>query len=101
MTGARFELAFIDRAAQKEYLSLDGSVRKLVDKGLARLAARGDEIGKPLSGDLAGCRELKFRAEGLRVIYRIANGAVEVVEIIAIGHRGGGEVFGTASRRIG
>lgn len=101
MTSARFKLAFIDRAAQKEYLALDGSVRGLVDKGLARLAARGDEIGKPLSGDLAGCRELKFRAEGLHVIYRIVNGTVEVVEIIAIGRRSRGEVFGIASRRIG
>lgn len=83
MSVARFKVEFYDKTAEKEYLSLDGSVRAMVDKGIARLALRADEIGKPLSGLLAGCRELKFRTDGIRVIYRIRDGHVEVVQIIA------------------
>lgn len=85
MSVARFKVEFYDKTAEKEYLSLDGSVRAMVDKGIARLTLRADEIGKPLSGLLAGCRELKFRTDGIRVIYRIRDGHVEVVQIIAIG----------------
>ena len=87
MSVARFKVEFYDKTAEKEYLSLDGSVRAMVDKGIARLALRADEIGKPLSGLLAGCRELKFRTDGIRVIYRIHDGHVEVVQIIAISAR--------------
>ena len=97
MSVARFKVEFYDKTAEKEYLSLDGSVRAMVDKGIA---LRADEIGKPLSGLLAGCRELKFRTDGIRVIYRIRDGHVEVVQIIAIGARGKGKVFDLASRRL-
>ena len=88
------------RGAQSEYAALDGSVRNMVDKGLARLRVRPDEIGKQLSGPLASCRELKFRADGLRVIYRIRNGQVCIVDILAIGQRDRGKVFTDAQRRL-
>ena len=78
-----YELVFT-RGAQSEYAALDG---------LARLRVRPDEIGKQLSGPLASCRELKFRADGLRVIYRIRNGQVCIVDILAIGQRDRGKVF--------
>lgn len=100
MSAARYRISFIDRAAQKEYRELDGAVKRIVDNGLARLAQRADQIGKPLSGSLAGCKELKFRANGIRVIFRIVNGVVEVVEIVAIGRRDKGSVFTTAERRL-
>lgn len=96
----RFEISFIDSNAEKEYLSIDGSLRKMVDNGLARLALRADEIGKPLHGKLAGCKELKFRADGLRIIFRIVNGTCEIVEIVAIGRRDKGKVFDKATRRV-
>ena len=100
MNVERFKVGFISRAAQKEYDSLDGSVRVMVDKGLLRLALRADEIGKPLSGALAGCKELKFRANGIRLIYRIRNKNIEIVQVIAIGPRSNGKVFEIAARRI-
>lgn len=100
MSAARFEVEFYDRDAEKEYLSLDGSVKAMVDKGIARLALRADEIGKPLGGLLTGCRELKFRADGIRVIYRIHGGHVEVVQVVAIGPRDKGRVFDVAAKRL-
>lgn len=94
-----YELVFT-RGAQREYASLDGSVRSMVDKGLARLRVRPAEIGKQLSGPLASCRELKFRADGLRVIYRIRNDQVQIVDILAIGQRDRGRAFADAQRRL-
>ena len=61
MSVERFKIGFICSAVRREYDSLDGSVRAVVDKGMLRLALRADEIGKPLSGALTGCRELKKR----------------------------------------
>ena len=78
-----------------------GSVRSMLNKGLARLRVRPAEIGKALSGALAGCRELKFRADGLRVIYRIRDGQVQIVDILAIGARDHDRAFRDAERRLG
>lgn len=100
MSAVRFEVEFYDKAVEKEYLALDGSVRVMVDKGIARLALRADEIGKPLLGRLAGCRELKFRVDGIRVIYRICGSRIEVVQIIAIGARDKGRVFDITAKRL-
>ena len=100
MSVERFKIGFICSAVRREYDSLDGSVRAVVDKGMLRLALRADEIGKPLSGALTGCRELKFRSDGIRLIYRICGERIELVEIIAIGKRDKGEVFGTAENRL-
>ena len=99
MTG-RFVLRFFNRDALEEYKSLDGSVRKLVDLGLAKLRVRADEIGKPLRGELSDCRELKYREAGIRVVYRIVGEKVEIVEVVAIGARDKGKVFAVASRRL-
>ncbi|WP_165056572.1 MULTISPECIES: type II toxin-antitoxin system RelE/ParE family toxin [unclassified Adlercreutzia] len=100
MTSTRFKVEFYNRAAYKEYLALSGSTRTMVDKGIARLALRADEIGKPLAGKLAGCKELKFRASGIRIIFRIREGRVEVVQIIAIDQRDKSKVFAKASQRL-
>ncbi len=100
MSAVRFKVEYLCSAAKKDYEALDGSVRVMVDKGLARLALRADKIGKPLSGLLSSCRELKFRVDGIRVIYRIRNGEIEIVQIVAVGHRDKGKVFDTAIRRL-
>ena len=93
-------IRFIDKDAEKEYLNLDGSVRKLVAVGLKKLETRADEIGKPLHGELQGLRELKYRKDGIRVIYRIVNGEVQIVEIVAIGNRRADAVFSDAAKRL-
>ncbi|MET3507766.1 type II toxin-antitoxin system RelE family toxin [Halalkalibacter oceani] len=70
----RFLLQFIDANALKEYRKLDGSVKKLVDIALKKLEARANEIGKPLERKLKGCKEIKFRKNGIRIIFRIVKG---------------------------
>ncbi len=97
---ARFSIRFINKDAVREYQKLDGSVKKLVNVGLKKLEERADQIGKPLAGGLQGCKELKYRKHGIRVIFRISAKQVEIVEIIAIGARSGGEVFANAQGRL-
>ncbi len=94
-----YELVFT-RGAQKELADLDGSVREMVLKGLARLRVRPLEIGKPLGGSLTGCRELKFRSDGIRVVYRVRGGQIQIVDILAIGARDKGKAFRTAEQRL-
>ena len=96
----RFTVEFYNDEAAKEYRKLDGHVKKLVNAGLKKLETRADEIGKALEGDLSGCKELKYRKDGIRVIFRIAGGVIEIVEIIAIGNRSEGEVFKAAEKRL-
>ncbi len=55
-----------------------------------------EKVGKPLSGELAGCS--RIRTSDLRIIYRVHAGIVEVL-IIAIGPRRNDEVYKTASKR--
>ena len=67
----KFKVQFYDEDVEKEYKKLDGSIKKKVDIGLRKLEQRADEIGKVLVGDLFGCKELKYRKDGIRVIFRI------------------------------
>jgi mRNA interferase RelE/StbE len=96
----RFDVRFYDKAVEKEYRSLDGSAKRLVDVGLAKLRVRADEIGKPLHGDLKACKELKFRGIGIRVVFRILEDRAEIVEVLAIGPRDKGEAFTVAAHRL-
>lgn len=106
MSEDKFVLNFHPKA-QKEYSKLDGSSRNLVDKGLAKLRFRADEIGKPLSNKrgtlLTGCRELKFKQAGLRVVYRLTGekqDQLEIVWILSTGNRADEEVFTDSVKRL-
>lgn len=54
-----------------------------------------DKSGKPLSGELAGCR--RIRSGDVRIVYRVDAGIVEVL-IIAAGPRRNDEVYRTARK---
>ncbi len=97
---ARFVIEFYNKEALRDYQKLDGSIKKLVNIGFKKLEERADQIGKPLEGPLRGCKELKYRKHGIRVIYRITGTKIEVVEIIAIGARRDGAVFKSATTRL-
>ena len=102
----RFEI-IMDPDAAKEYQKLDNSVISIVDKALSRLEKRADEIGKPLrnqkNSKLAGCKEIKLRDAGIRIVFRVANQVVHVlrvVYILAIEQRSDDFVFKLASKRL-
>ncbi|WP_165170819.1 type II toxin-antitoxin system RelE/ParE family toxin [Adlercreutzia sp. ZJ242] len=97
----RFQVVFYNEAAAKEYRKLDGSTKKLVNVALKKLETRADEIGTPLERELSGCKKLKWRNAGLRMVFRIVDeNTVEVVEIIAIGQRDNERVYKLATRRL-
>jgi mRNA interferase RelE/StbE len=101
--GKKFEITFIPKAA-KEYRKIDGSVKKLVDVALKKMIDRADDLGEELvnkSGTkLHGCRKIKFRNAGIRIVYRIIGDRAEIVEIIAIGKREDSEVYELAHKRL-
>ena len=72
----RFAIRFAPEAV-KEYDSLDGSVVPVVDKAIDELTDRADEVGKHLGNKrnqkLAGCKEIKLRDAGIRIIFRVTN----------------------------
>ena len=56
-----------------------------------------DKIGKPLSGDLAGCRRIRVGA--LRIVFRLLPGRREV-HVLAVGPRRREEVYTQAAKRL-
>ena len=84
-----FVVGFLNRDVEKEYQKLDGSQRRLV------------RIAVALHGELAGCKKIKWRNAGLRMVFRIReDGTVEIAEIVAIGRRDRSEVYKTAAGRL-
>ena len=53
-----------------------------------------------MHGSLSGCRKLKNKKMGLRIVFREANGKIEVIQIVAIGKRDKKEVYTTAENRM-
>lgn len=96
-----FVVGFLNRDVEKEYQKLDGSQRRLVRIAVAKLKTRADEIGTLLHGELAGCKKIKWRNAGLKMVFRIReDGMVEIAEIVAIGRRDRSEVYKTAVGRL-
>ena len=102
----RFTIRF-DPDAVKEYESLDGSVVSIVDKAIDELKDRANAVGKSLGNKrnqkLAGCKEIRFRDAGIRIIFRITNEKVDVlciVYVLAISKRDKDQVFEAAASRL-
>jgi mRNA interferase RelE/StbE len=102
----RFDIRF-DQDAEKEYNKLDNSVLSIVNKAIDELIYRADEVGKKLGNhintSLSGCKEIKLRDAGIRIIFRITNEIVEVlrvVYILTIERRSDDFVFRIADRRL-
>lgn len=102
----RFDIRF-DESAEKEYNKLDNSVLSIVNKAIDELVYRADEVGKPLGNysktKLAGCKEIKLRDAGIRIVFRVTNETVEVlrvVYILTIERRSRDFAFKLADRRL-
>lgn len=97
----------LDPDALKEYSKLDNSVLPAVNKAIDELEYRADEVGKPLgnknSTKLAGCKEIKLRDVGIRIVFRITSEKVQVLRIVyvlAIEERSKDYVFKVAHDRL-
>lgn len=56
-----------------------------------------EKTGKPLSGELAGCR--RIRTGDVRIVYRVYAEIIEVL-ILAVGPRRNDEIYKTALKRV-
>lgn len=56
-----------------------------------------EKTGKPLSGELAGCR--RIRTGDIRIVYRVDAEIIEVL-IVTVGPRRNDEVYKTAIKRV-
>jgi mRNA interferase RelE/StbE len=83
----RFDIRF-DKDAEKEYNKLDNSVLGIVNKAINELVYRADEVGKNLGNHsntkLAGCKEIKLRDVGIRIVFRVTDTIVEVLRVVYI-----------------
>jgi len=101
MDNKRFEIIFA-AGAIKEYKKLDNSIVGIVNKAIDDLEFRADEVGKPLKGNLYGCKEKKLRNKGIRIIFRIVDNRVDILRIVyilAIQKRERDTVFKIATKR--
>lgn len=94
-----YKISFFNEA-KLEYDNLDGSQLTFVDKGLDRIAAKGMSAGAPLYGKLEGCRKLKNKKMGLRIVFTQTNKTINVISIVAIGKRRRFEVYNNAVKRV-
>jgi len=102
----KFEVRF-DRDAAKEYGKLSQPVLGIVNKSIEELEVRADVIGKNLGNKrdmkLAGCKEIKLREAGIRIIYRVTNETVDVLKVVyilTIEKRSDDFAFKLASQRL-
>jgi mRNA interferase RelE/StbE len=82
-------------AALLELRSLDGSVRAVAAKQIAKLAKYpflGDPLGNKHGYDLTGCRNMYADRKRIRIVYSIVEDLV-LVKIIAIGRSADNEVY--------
>jgi mRNA interferase RelE/StbE len=88
--------------AQKELLSLDGSIRIIVlkqIKKLEQLPQLGELLGNKHGYDLTGYRKLYASKKNIRIIYSIIEKQI-LVKIIAIGKREDFQVYKDANNRL-
>jgi mRNA interferase RelE/StbE len=99
MAETKYELEWTE-LSKKDYDSLDGSEKVVVDKGLTRIRLFGMAAGEPLSGNLSSCRKIKHRKRGLRIVFRRSKTGVEIIEIVAIGKRENFDVYISSKKRL-
>jgi mRNA interferase RelE/StbE len=88
--------------AQKELLSLDGSIRIIVLKQINKLEQfpqLGELLGNKHGYDLTGYRKLYANKKNIRIVYSIIEEQI-LVKIIAIGKRENFQVYKDANTRI-
>ena len=87
--------------ALDEYNNLDGSQRTIVDKGLKRIKTLGMQTGEPLHGELEGCRKLKYRRLGIRIVFKQSSEGITIINIVTIGIRKSLNVYTATAVRLG
>ncbi|MDP2854865.1 MAG: type II toxin-antitoxin system RelE/ParE family toxin [Smithellaceae bacterium] len=97
-----YSIEFIPEAAS-DYKSLDGSVKKKVNKKLDELSQNpflGDHLGNKFDIDLTGFYKLYVDHKRVRIVYHLLGDAVEVIEVWGIGKRDKEEIYRLIGHRL-
>jgi mRNA interferase RelE/StbE len=89
--------------AERDFASLDGSVRKEVAKKIEALAENpflGKPLGKKYGIDLTGFYKIYLSKKEYRIVYRLIGKHIEVIEIVGIGKRDKEEAYRLVARRL-
>jgi len=96
------EIKFIPEA-EKEYKSLDGSIKKLVNEKIDDLRDKpylGEKLGNKNNIDLTGFYKIYVAKKKYRIVYRIVKDEIEIIEIWGIGKRDKLEIYEDVGKRI-
>jgi mRNA interferase RelE/StbE len=84
---------------EKDLLYLGRAEARAILKVIEERIVQGepDKLGKPLAGQLSGCR--RIRTGQTRIVYRVDGDRIEVL-IIAVGMRRDNQIYDAASSRV-
>ena len=87
--------------AEKDFDSLDGSIRKEVAEKIDALVENpflGKPFGKKFGVDLTRFYKLYVAKKKYRIVYRLVGKYIDVIEIVGIGKRDKEEVYKLVAR---
>ena len=96
------DIQFIPEAAN-DYKTLDGSVKKLANDKIDKLKENpylGEVLGNKNNIDLTGYYKIYFNRKKHRIVYRMINNGVEIIEIWGIGKKDKMEIYKIIGKRI-
>ena len=98
----------LTKEADKDYNSLDASVRRQVDKAILKVAKNpltkaeggyGEPLGNKHGFNLTGLSKIVLKKLGIRIIYRAIRDG-EIMRIIVVAARADEEAYEIAAARI-
>jgi len=96
------DIQFIPEAV-KDYESLDGNIKILVKDKIDRLKENpylGEELGNRNNINLTGYYKIYIYKKKYRIVYRIVENEIEIIEIWGIGKRDKMKVYKDIKKRI-
>jgi len=97
-TKHKYKLRFMPEALE-EWHRLDGSVRTILKKLLAKRLDNPHVPGGELHGELTGCYKIKLRQQGVRLVYSVEDDHL-IVTVVAVDKREDGVVYQSAIARL-
>jgi len=98
----RYEVLLI-KAAQDDYNSFDGAIKKQAKAQLRKLTLSpelGRPLGKKMGLDLTEYRSLHFYGNKYRIVYKVDEGKRRVI-VAGIGRRESAQIYDVVTRRVG
>jgi mRNA interferase RelE/StbE len=96
------KIEFIPEAAE-DYRRLDGSIKKIANKKINELEKNphiGERPGNRFNINLTGFYKIYFYNKKFRIVYRIINDVIEIIEIWGIGKRDKEEIYKMIKKRL-